>query len=864
MFSLRSTAAAVAFLFLQQFAAAQTVVNSTFLNRYPENSYSDPNNWSPAEVPNNTAAKEYNVDISPWFVVEVDNDATISNLTLSGIYTGLNIRQTAFRVTGATTHQIEQGSIYIEASATTAAIFDAGTLSRFSNNTLSGNYTIFSQGSPATLQFNGAAVSTVSGYLGLYGPLSRIVDEFGNDALLNLARLETGSTLSVSNHSLVTNAPFSNEGRLSISQGQTATTFTAAVSLANFDAATRTITGGEFSIGGYDSVGPAAFRFNGADIVNIASVIQLIGPGASIADLAGNDGLRNLARILPGGSLEFSQREFVIPGQFQNDGSLSLGGTSIFTVAGALTNFDPATRTLSGGALRLGMESQLKFPGADIVHNGAKLSLSDGAAVTDLAGNDALRNFSDNLSSGEFIVGNEIEFTAPGDFTNAGKVETVAPFISPREFGSPGRFTVPPGFAYTQTAGTTVNEGILTAERIDILGGSVSGRGSFLGDVTVGDATIIPFGRTIIQGNLTLSAGSRFRFQLYADPDHEISGKVTLAGILEVDIPSGSFVSSTAFLTVLKSALPITGSFSNAPNDARISTVEGKGSVIVVYGAKGVFVTGYHAEPPPAQLLNISSRAFLSRSDDDPFGDRAVIIGGFIIAGASGPKDVVLRGLGPSLTGSGLTAVLADPILELHASNGDLLATNDNWKDTQANEIIGTGLAPEDDREAALRITLQPGTYTVVIKEKNGLAGNGLVEIYDFSQNSDSKLANISTRGFTDSANLLIGGIIAAGDGQANAEIVVRAIGPQLRRNGIFNALEDPTLELRDGNGAVLAFNDDWITNSTQLLSTGLAPFHLAESAMLISLPRGNYTAIVRAKGESGGVALVEFYDLRR
>jgi hypothetical protein len=425
-------------------------------------------------------------------------------------------------------------------------------------------------------------------------------------------------------------------------------------------------------------------------------------------------------------------------------------------------------------------------------------------------------------------------------------------------------FNVPSGFRYTQTSGATSNEGILNAQNIDIHGGTVQGRGTFGGNVTLTNATIIPFSPTIIQGNLTLSAGSHFRFQRHAEPAHEITGQVTLAGTLEVDIPSDAFVSSTAFLTVLKSAVPLTGTFGNAPNGARIATMDGKGSVVVVYDQKAVYVTGYHAEPPPAQLLNISSRAFLSRSDDDPFGDRAVIIGGFIITGTTGAKDVVLRGLGPSLTASGLTAVLADPILELRASNGALLATNDNWKDTQPNEIVAAGLAPNDDREAALRITLQPGTYTVVIKEKNGLAGTGLVEIYDFSQNSDSKLANISTRGFTDASDLLIGGIIAAGDGQANADIVVRAIGPQLRRHGILNALEDPTLEVHDSQGSVVAFNDDWITNFNQVDSTGLGPFDSSESALVLSLPSGNYTAIVRAKGESGGVALVEFYDLRR
>jgi len=863
MFPLRYLCLAFALLVCCEFARAQTVVNSTFVDHYPNPFYGDPNNWAPPEVPNNTALKQYNVNISPGFGVEVNTDATISNLTLTGQFTALRVTEKTLVVTGTTTNQLDSEGITVQTFSSGEAKFNAGTLSSFSNHTLSGSYSISSRDFPATLQFNGAAVSTLSnGYVGFFGPQAQMVDENGNDALLNVARVDSDATLSIADHSMVTNAPFSNEGSLSVSQIHMATTFTAAVSLTNFDLGTRTITGGNFAIGVSDpGIGPAELRFNGADIVNNGSVIQLIGASAKIADLAGNDGLRNLARTLPNAVLLLSQHDLTIPGQFQNDGSLVLVYKSIFAVAGALGNFDAVTRTFSGGSFEVGQETRLKFAGADIVHNGAHLSISQGGVITDLAGNDALRNFSDNLGTGEFIVGSSIEFTAPGDFTNSGRVETVWPLFT-GQGGGAGRITVPSGFRYTQTAGETVNWGFLTAEHIDILGGSVSGGGHLVGDVLITDATITPSPDGVIDGSLTLSAGSHFHFSVYAEPLYEISGKVTLAGALEVDIPSEAFVSSTRLIAVVKSALPIAGTFSNAPNGSRIQTTDGKGSVQVVYDVKGIYVTGYQAEPAPAQLLNISSRAFLSRSDDDPFGDRTVIIGGFIITG-SAQKEIVLRGLGPSLKKFGLDPVLADPVLELHASDGSVIANNDDWKANQA-AITAAGLAPEDDREAALRITLVPGTYTAVIKEKTGQAGHGLVEIYDLSQNTTSKLANISTRGFTDSNNVLIGGIIVGGSGQANADVVVRALGPQLRRNGVLNALDDPTLEVRDGNGNLVGVNDDWLTNFNQMDSTGLAPLNNSESAMLLSLPGGRYTAVVRAKGNSGGVALVEFYDLRR
>jgi|GEM_PF-2624687 len=315
-------------LLFGDFAAAQTVVQSIFLNRFPEVNYDDPNNWTPAEVPNNTALKNYNVLINTGASVEVNVDATISHLSLSGPFTGLNIRGKTLVVNGTSTNLgIEHGAIYVESSASAAAKLDAGMLTTFSNKTLTCTYILSSFGSPATLQFRGADISTLNdGYFGFYGPLARIVDESGNDALLNLARLGAGATLSISDHSLVTNTPFSNEGTLVVGQGQTATTFTATVSLTNFDPATRTITSGDFRIAASDpAAGPAELRFNGADIVNIGNFIFLSGPTARIADLAGNDGLRNLARILPVASLIFAKHNFATAGPFQNDdGYLSL------------------------------------------------------------------------------------------------------------------------------------------------------------------------------------------------------------------------------------------------------------------------------------------------------------------------------------------------------------------------------------------------------------------------------------------------------------------------------------------------------------------------------------------------------------
>jgi hypothetical protein len=865
----RSIFLALGLLLCQRFVHGQTVVNSTFVGKAPAPNfehYSNPTSWSPAEVPNNTAAKRFNVTTGDTtFQVLVDIDATISNLTITPPYGSISVSGKTFTVTG-TTSLAHDGFINVEFSGGAAGKFNAGTFLRFSDHTLSGYYNIGSSVNPgpATMQFNGADIWTFTdGQLFLDGPFSALVDEAGNDALRNFARLDKSGSAYFNDHTVLTSAPFFNDGEMYITQDTVPATFTAAVSLANFDPATRTLTGGIFSL--YSSnfpAGPAVLRFNGADIVNLGSTVNLTGPTARITDLAGNDAFRNLARILPAGFLGLFSHDLTNSQQFQIDGSVTLE-TSTLTVSGALKNFDATTRTLTGGTFILSSEGHLRFAGADIVHNAASISLVYTSTITDLAGANALRNFNDNLSAGNFVLGFRTVFTAPGDFTNAGRIETVPPLRSHFPFPSPtpsqGRFIVPPGSRYVQTAGMTLNNGDLTADHVDILGGTLSGSGTVKGNVFVDKGTIgSAFLR--IDGNLMLSAGSHFQGGDLGAPK-VINGEATLAGTLEVDIANERFVSSDRVFTVLTATLPIKGTFTNAPNGARIPTIDGKGTVVVTYDASSVKVGQYQAEPPPAQLINISSRAFVWAAKDDPSGIQSVIIGGFIVSG-NAPKEIVVRGLGPSLARSGLSPVLLDPMLELHAADGTLVAKNDDWVENQA-AIMATGLAPTDSHEAALRTTVSPGTYTVVVKEKNGAAGHALVEVYDLSQNTTSKLANISTRGYTDGTNVLIGGMVAGGPGSGTADVVVRALGPELKNYGVSNALGDPTLEVRDHNGAVVAFNDDWDQGDARLYDVGLTPSTAAEPALLLLLPRGDYTAIVRAKGNNAGVATVEFYDLR-
>jgi hypothetical protein len=239
-------------------------------------------------------------------------------------------------------------------------------------------------------------------------------------------------------------------------------------------------------------------------------------------------------------------------------------------------------------------------------------------------------------------------------------------------------------------------------------------------------------------------------------------------------------------------------------------------------------------------------------------------IGGFIIAG-SAPKRVLLRGIGPSLSQVGISDPLADPVLELHGPAGFATIINDNWRDTQELEIIATGLPPSDDLESAIVMTLNPGPYTAIMKGNNNTSGVGLVEVYDLDQAAISNLANISTRAFVSTgANIMIAGFILGGNiGDDN--VILRGIGPSLANGGVPNVLADPTLELRDSNGALIRSNNDWQDDPLQaalIAAAGLAPPNALESAIAATLAPGPYTALLAGLNNGTGNGLVEVYDL--
>jgi hypothetical protein len=257
------------------------------------------------------------------------------------------------------------------------------------------------------------------------------------------------------------------------------------------------------------------------------------------------------------------------------------------------------------------------------------------------------------------------------------------------------------------------------------------------------------------------------------------------------------------------------------------------------------------------QSLNISTRGQVGP-------DQLALIGGFIVTGDE-PKTVVLRALGPSLFNHGIDSFLADPVITLYDSNGHALARNDDWQNGgNASQITADGLAPSDAKEAALRIILNPGAYTAVVTGKTVPVGTALVEVYDLSPTANSKLANISTRAFADpifGAPLIGGFIVGAND---SSMVIVRAIGPSLSSAGITNPLADPSFTVYDQNGSTLGGNDNWQDDPNVLAieQNQIAPKNNKESATILHLPPGAYTAVVQGADGGNGIALVEVYNL--
>jgi hypothetical protein len=388
---------------------------------------------------------------------------------------------------------------------------------------------------------------------------------------------------------------------------------------------------------------------------------------------------------------------------------------------------------------------------------------------------------------------------------------------------------------------------------VTLNGGVLSGSGVIQGDLINNGGFIVPghsAGLVSVTGNFVQgSEGNLILENGGPSPSQydqlQVGGSATLGGKLEIKIINGYQPDAADTFNPL-GAGSVSGVFASISSNAKV-TLTPTGLLTTVDVAK--------PNPTAGQPLNIATRLQIQGGDN-------VLIAGFIITGPAGSsKKVLIRGIGPSLANFGVTGTIPDPFLELHQSDGSVVS-NDNWKQAPNVAEIPAGFTPSNDLESIIYTTLSPGNYTAILKGAHGESGVGLVEAYDFDTASTAKLSNIATRGFVNTGdNAMIGGFIIGGTEPAN--VLIRAIGPSLTQFGVQGALQATTLELHDSNGSVIS-NEGWRnTQESAIQATTIPPSNDNEAAILATLAPGNYTAVVRGKNNTTGIAVVEAYNLQ-
>ena len=272
-----------------------------------------------------------------------------------------------------------------------------------------------------------------------------------------------------------------------------------------------------------------------------------------------------------------------------------------------------------------------------------------------------------------------------------------------------------------------------------------------------------------------------------------------------------------------------------------------------------------------SRLINLSSRAGVQTG-------AGITIAGFVIEGPPGvAKQVLIRGVGPALSQFGVTGVLATPVLTLIDSSNNTLATNTGWgTNPNATDIatisgpVGAFALQSGSADSVLLESLVPGAYTAQLTGVGSTTGVGLVEVYETDTSDPSLLHNISTRAQVGTGgNILIAGFVV--HGTQPATVLIRAVGPGLATFGVAGVLSQPVLTVFDSTNTSIASNTGWQTgpDPADVSSVGSAVetclraqrLASAESALVLTLPPGSYTAQLTVASGTTGIALVEVYQ---
>ena len=314
--------------------------------------------------------------------------------------------------------------------------------------------------------------------------------------------------------------------------------------------------------------------------------------------------------------------------------------------------------------------------------------------------------------------------------------------------------------------------------------------------------------------------------------------------------------SSSGSFAIKTSTGEIAGAF-----DPKSKTLAG---TVLQDGVTNAFSSVSSAVQPTDRLVNLSTRGYTAPGAD-------VLIAGFVVGGSS-PKSLLIRAIGPTLAEFGVRGAASDPTLVVFRDQ-EVIAENGDWGGSPSlSEVtarVGGFSLPGGSKDAVVHLTLEPGPYTVHVKNASTAGGVALVEVYDASPDTQTpkatRLVNISTRGRVGSGDqVMIAGFTIAGN--VPKKVIARAVGPTLTTLGVPNALRDPKLDLFSANTRI-ATNDNWAADPAVIEAGGFAgmfeiPADSKDAALTATLAPGPYTVVISGVGGATGVALVEVYEI--
>lgn len=417
-----------------------------------------------------------------------------------------------------------------------------------------------------------------------------------------------------------------------------------------------------------------------------------------------------------------------------------------------------------------------------------------------------------------------------------------------------GYFTIPnAGITASASPGSKVTTRTSFPIDVNIINGVVSGT---VGTGTLSGAVDSGTSESALAGLYSASVVGGTTGSLYA----VIGGD----GIFYAVVVMGDLSDSTT------GTLSAAGTYSGTTANGGSFTLQvgARGQLSASYAASGgaaptSFLGLSNQVVPTARLINLSARANSAPGANS-------LIEGFVISGTS--KTVLLRGVGPTLTQFGVTGAIADPELYLNSSSAQIQAVG-AWGGSStistAFSQVGAFALPATSKDDALLTSLQGGSYSAQVVSATGATGIALAEIYDADPNnlySASRLINLSARSAVGTgSNVLIAGFVIGGFG--TEQLLIRAVGPTLSSFGVSGTLANPQLTLTTASGSMIATNTGW--GGTAALTAAFSQvgaFPLSstsnDSAILVTLGPGSYTAVVSSANGTTGVALVEVYEV--